>query len=157
MAIVKIVKGETRSLYDVIDYVLDDDMHQIAFSHAFGFNPQRPFTDMTITKELWNKNYHREYRHFIVSLPFEESDLIDMDTFRQLGITIGQYFGSSWQVLATGHIEKPQKHYHYIVNTVNPLTGEKFSFGPTDLYRFKLYVSDVLRGHGLESAKMFGE
>lgn len=152
MAIVKAIAHNNRSLFDMLYYILDEE--KLIFTYGYGLNPRYAYTEMQFVQEVWHKSNGRQYKQFIVSFSEDESNWLDLSSFCSIGQYIGEYYGRNWQTLIVGHGNTKNRHYHIIVNSVNPISGVKFTSSWSDLYWFKLYVHRIVHEYGVEMPKI---
>ena len=128
MAYVKTVKGGIKSaehLYCAINYILDKDKSSVS---SFYNCQQGDTVDITqqfqITRLLWNKDNKIISHHLVQS--FSPEDNITPQQANEIGLELIQKIAPGYQVVISTHIDKGHIHNHFIINSVNPITGNKF-------------------------------
>ncbi len=151
MAYVKTVKGGIKSaehLYCAINYILDKDKSSVS---SFYNCPQGDTADITqhfqITRLLWNKDNKIISHHLVQS--FSPEDDITPQKANEIGLELIQKIAPGYQVVISTHIDKGHIHNHFIINSVNPITGNKF-FDNESMLGFARSESDkICKAHNI--------
>lgn len=130
MAIYKSVNkvGKTKnSLKQVLKYVAGTDKDDKVFKTA-GINCSddwnQAFKNMIMTKELYNKEDGRQYKHHIMAFKPGE---ITAEKAHKLALEYAEKYFKNFEVFVATHIDKEHVHNHFIINSVDMETGAKLN------------------------------
>ena len=152
-AILKFINGKNdgaESLRAVCDYTTDkaktDDGTLIATQ---GCSPEHPVEDMLANKRLHNKTHGKQYEHFVLAPCSNGSDKSAEDILKVTKEIVATLYPENMAIIAV-HTDTKVAHSHTILDSVNAVTGRKFSQGPSDLNRVKQKANSILKKHGFE-------
>ena len=161
MAIIKITKaGKTKaSLRTVLNYIsdpqkitLNENKKLLSSLNCWG-NIKNIYETMIATKEMYRKatdNKHSEmYKHFQQS--FKPNEVMP-HTAHQIGIKWAEinFAKQGFEVCICTHIDKEHVHNHFIINSVNALTGKTIAINANKtLEQLKKSSDDLCREYGL--------
>ena len=110
---------------------------------------------MNALKRIHNKVEGNPYKQMIFSFGDEASSL-SIDKINEIGCKIGSYYANEYQIIGAVHLDTDNLHIHYVLNTVNMLTGYKFGQSSHDLWRYKKYINAILLDYGLSPIDYYG-
>lgn len=152
-AVLKFINGSNDtpdSLKTICDYTAakakTNDGKLVA---TYGCSPEHPVEDMLANKRLHNKTHGKQYEHFVLAPCPNGSDKSPEDILRVTKEIVATVFPENMAVI-TVHTDTKVVHVHVVLDSVNAVTGRKFSQGPSDLNRVKQKVNDILQRHGFE-------
>lgn len=128
MAIVEFVNKPNRSykgMKNTINYVLRDDKTLSKFISGVGLNPNKAYSEMLTLKNIMGKTDKRLWYHFIQSFP--PYDNVTPQIALEVAHKLAEYFKDEYQILIAVHEDKEHIHTHFILNTVNIVTGKKYT------------------------------
>lgn len=142
MAVIKAINSKS-SVSSVINYVADKDKtsEELMYGKDCSSNPNQAIDDMKMTKELYNKEDGRQYKHFVQS--FDPKDNITPDKANQLGREWAEKNFKGYEVFIATHKDKDHIHNHFVVNSVNFEDGRKLVYDNKQLAEFKK-VNDLI-------------
>lgn len=110
-------------------------------------NPSICEYEMNAVKRYFIKEDGRELIHIIVS--DETFNRMSLQSAYYVGYKIGSYYGSKFQVFFGFHHQQLRgsnyNHYHFIINSVSYVNGDKYSESFAEREKFKEYVENTLR------------
>ena len=114
-----------------------------------------PFDEMMIVKQcfvspMMRTLQGRQFFHYIVSLPEEESDNVEGFTTCMIAINqfIANYQGAHFQTLHAIHLNTDNLHAHIILNNIDIFTGARLDLDLRGIYGLRNGVNDILQRHG---------
>lgn len=119
MAVVKAGKGG-KSLSGIMDYV--DKRAEIRHGVNCSDEAKRAKDEMQLTKEVWNKESGREYKHYIQSWPKGE---VTPQQANEMGVNLAEKSFPGHEAYVVTHADKDHIHNHIVVNSVNFENGKK--------------------------------
>lgn len=148
MAIIKAVNSKS-SIATAINYITKKEKTEEKLISGIDCNPKTAIDEMKATKELYDKNDGRQYAHFIQS--FNPSDDISPEKAHEIGkefIEKNDKFKGHEIVLAT-HKDKNHIHNHFILNSVNYESGNKFHTTKYEYQEMKDISNELSKEHKL--------
>lgn len=148
MAIIKAINSKS-SVKDIINYVTDKEKttEELMYGKDCSSEPSQAIEDMQTTKELYGKTEGRQYKHFVQS--FSPEDKITPEKANQLGKEWAKENFEGYEVFIATHTDKDHIHNHFIINSVNFETGEKYRQSRADLKRYKEISNKLCQREGL--------
>lgn len=116
---------------------------------TYGCSPEHPVEDMLANKRLHNKTHGKQYEHFVLAPCPNGSDKSPEDILRATKEIVATVFPENMAVISV-HTDTKVIHAHTVLDSVNAVTGRKFSQGPADLNRVKQKANNILKKHGFE-------
>lgn len=129
-----------------INITLDSLIIHSKLVATHGCSTSHPLQDIFSAKKLHNKTHGKQGEHFVLSLPprcSEREPLKFLSTVTEIVRTVYPEFMS---VIAV-HTDSKALHAHVLINSVNSVTGHKFSQSPLDLNRVKQKTNGILKKH----------
>ena len=152
-AVLKFINGRNDSkeyLQGVCDYITDpaktDNGNLVATQ---GCSKNHPLEDMLRNKRLHNKTHGKQGEHFVLAPCPNGSDKSPEDILRATKEIVATVFPENMAVISV-HTDTKVIHAHTVLDSVNAVTGRKFSQGPSDLNRVKQKANNILKKHGFE-------
>lgn len=128
MAIVEFINKPNRSyqgMRNVINYVLDDEKTLDNLISGIGVNPTNAYDEFCTMKQIMAKTDKRLWYHFVQSFP--PYDNATPEIAMEVAHKLVDYFKDEYQILIAVHQDKDHLHAHFILNTVNMVTGKKYT------------------------------
>jgi len=97
---------------------------------------------MRAIKKLYRKGDKRQFIHLTMTPTTTETGLSDID-YLELAREIAEYF-HGYQSLYAVHKDTYHPHIHLVINSVNFISGNKFSQSKLDLNRFRAECNNIL-------------
>lgn len=154
MAIIKAVNSKA-SIGKGINYITKDEKTEEKLISGIDCNPKTAIDEMKATKELYNKKEGRQYKHYIQSFNPKDNDKLSLEKAHDIGkkfIEETDKFKGYEVVMAT-HKDKDHIHNHFIINSVNFETGQKYQESKKDLEMLKEKSNQLSRENGLTIPK----
>ena len=148
MAIIKVINSKAN-IGKAIDYITKDEKTEKTLIDTKDCNATTAVDEMKATKEIYRKSNGRQYVHVVQS--FNPKDRLEIEQAH----TIGQEFMyetekfQGHQIVMATHLDKKHIHNHFIVNSVNYQTGEKYHSSKQDLQELKDISNKLSKEHGL--------
>lgn len=156
-AIIKFINGRNDShdyLSSAIDYITDvtktDDGTLVATQ---GCSRSNALDDILVNKVLHHKSHGKQGMHFVLAFPPAGNAKSPADVLNVIREIVSTVYPDYLAVMAV-HTDSKALHSHVILDSVNAVTGKKFSQGPGDLNRVKQRTNNILQAHGLEIIRM---
>ncbi len=152
-AILKFIcgKNDCRTyLREAIDYITDPvktENGQLVFTQ--GCSPKNAVDDMFLNKLLHHKTGGKQGIHCVFAFPPSGNARSPADILNVTRNIVSTVYPEFLAVMAV-HTDSRVLHSHVILDSVNAVTGKKFSQGPGDLNRVKQKVNGILKAHGFE-------
>lgn len=148
MAIIKAINSKS-SIKNIIEYVADEKKtdEKLMSGKDCSEKPNQAIEDMKMTKELYGKTTGRQYKHFVQSFSPEEN--ITPSKANEIGKEWAEKAFKGYEVFIVTHINKEHIHNHFIVNSVNFETGEKYRQSRGDLDKYKELSNEICKREGL--------
>lgn len=142
MAVIKAINSKS-SVGSLINYVADKDKTSevLMYGKDCSSNPNQAIDDMKMTKEIYNKEHGRQYKHFVQS--FDPKDKITPEKANLIGREWAEKNFKGYEVFIATHKDKKHIHNHFVVNSVNFEDGRKLVYDNKQLAEFKK-VNDLL-------------
>ncbi|MEW9940001.1 relaxase/mobilization nuclease domain-containing protein [Clostridium butyricum] len=148
MAIVKAINSKS-SVSHIINYVADKDKtnEELMSGKDCSSNSDQAIEDMKTTKALYNKEDGRQYKHFVQS--FSPDDDLTPQKAHAIGKEWAEKNFKGYEVFIATHTDKDHLHNHFVINSVNFETGEKYRQSTKDLSRYKEISDKICEREGL--------
>lgn len=153
MAVIKAINSKS-SVSKIINYVADRNKtsEELMYGKDCSSNSVQAIQDMKMTKEIYNKEDGRQYKHFVQS--FNPKDDITPQKAYEIGKEWSEKNFNGYEVFMATHTDKEHIHNHFIVNTVNFETGEKYRQSIADLERYKETSNKICEREGLTPTEL---
>lgn len=137
---------DENALYDVITYCCDPGKAISGLIGGFGINVQYAAAQMDGLARAYRQADGIRLRHMELSLAPKER--ISAKRLFRIAYDVAQYYGWEYQILYAVHEDTPNKHVHFVMNTVSYRDGHKYAGKREDYYRFRNHVAAVLEPYG---------
>lgn len=152
-AVLKFINGRNYgadSLRDTCDYITDEvKTNGGTLIATQGCSRERPVADMMRNKRLHNKTHGKQYEHFVLAPCPNGSDKSPEEVLKVATEIVDTVFPEYMAVIAV-HTDTQVVHAHTVLDSVNAVTGRKFSQSPADLNRVKQKANNILDKHGFK-------
>lgn len=155
MSYFKFVNKNPRNLIGIVDYVKGEKRSSLSLVYGFGIDPEYAVEEMETIKKIWNQTDGRQYKHYIFS--FDNDVTLPQQTLIKIGQEIGAYYADDYQILMAMHFDTNNIHIHYVLNTVNMFTGKKFNLSKAEIFKYKLYINQILNQYNLAPLALYIE
>lgn len=139
-----------KFLSDMFNYVTDksktDNGQYIA---ANGCSHTHILEDMLANKKLHNKTNGKQGEHFVISFYPDRPEVSNAEILN-IAAEIAETVYPEYLSVTTLHLDTKVRHTHTLLDSVNAVTGKKFSQGHSDLNRVKQKVNNILKKYGFE-------
>jgi hypothetical protein len=150
MAYVKVAKKEGLTCSGAINYAANPDKAEYNSGINCSDDPTTAIYEFENTKEHYGKTGGRQYKHFIQSfMPGE----ITPYKAHEIGRDFADNNFKGYEVYIGTHIDKGHIHNHFIVNSVNFETGEKYHKPESYLQELRQESDKICEREGLSVIK----
>lgn len=144
-------RNNTRKfLSDMFNYVTDksktDNGKYIA---ANGCSHTHILEDMLANKKLHNITDGKQGEHFVISFYPDRPEVSNAEILN-IAAEIAETVYPEYLSVTTLHLDTKVRHTHTLLDSVNAVTGKKFSQSPSALNRVKQKVNRILQKHGFK-------
>ena len=143
-------------LYRKLNYITDVASTQQYLIYGSAVSIYDPYAQMLAVKQVFNQTERNAYRHCILSIKTE--DEISIANFKHLSMEVSELlsnFYGNYQVVMAVHIDSDNLHAHYVLNTINYLTGERFDLNRRRLIELKYRVNEILNKYNISNIKIY--
>lgn len=152
-AVLKFINGrndDSDSLRAVCDYTTDKTKTKDGtLIDTHGCSLEHPIEDMLRNKRLHNKTHGKQYEHFVLAPCPNGLDKSPENVLKATKEIVTTVF-PEYMAVITVHVDTKVVHAHTVLDTVNAVTGRKFSQSPSDLNKVKQKANTILKKHGFE-------
>ena len=147
MAILKIPNVREKycdedAILDLLRYCQNNEKTG-GYIGGWSINPQNAYQEMSVFSKLANQDKGKRLRHFIVAFPPEI--MSDRMVLYKVAKEITKFFANEYQVVFALHFDRPWKHIHIVLSTVNYRTLRKYPNDRKSYLEFKQHINSVLR------------
>lgn len=142
-------------LYRKLNYIMDFCSTNQSLIYGSAVSTINPYDEMEAVKVVFGKTERGAFRHYVLSI--EEDEGVSLRCFRDCGIEICELisnFYGHYQVLMAVHINTDNLHIHYVSNTIDYMTGERFDLNWQRLNELKCEISKILKKYKLSPIRM---
>lgn len=159
MAVLKLVRDEyinQNAVYNLVHYVLNADKMPSGCYGGTGVSLTNPADSMYKIKNVFDKTTGKQAEHFVVAFNKKESRLLTPYYVEQIAYDICKYFRGVQVLFALHEVGNTYMsddygdnniHIHFVVNTVNMETGNKFWIDYHNASALREYIQAVLCNH----------
>ena len=145
-------KTTLKSLEQVLKYATNEEKtnynkEERILVTGVNCNSETALQEMQKIKEKYNKvtggntAYHA-YQSF-------KTGEVSAEESYKIGLELAQKMFPEYQVVVTTHLNTGTYHNHFVINSVNMFTGEKFNCNKGAYYRFRGISDELCRKHNL--------
>lgn len=139
-----------KFLSGMFDYIADQSKNKNGeYIAANGCSRNHILEDMLANKKLHNKTNGKQGEHFVISFYPDRPEVSNAEILN-IAAEIAETVYPEYLSVTTLHLDSKVRHTHTLINSVNAVTGKKFSQSPSDLNRVKQKVNNILQKHGFE-------
>lgn len=135
------------ALDDVVSYCMDSRKTGHQLIGGFGVNLTQPAYEMRRLSEAYGKFKGLRLRHMVLSFSAQEIKRFRShvyDSLNKIADYAARYYGGQYQILYSIHEDSNFLHIHFVMNSVNYLTGKKYPGTKEDYYSFQNYLGTFL-------------
>ena len=151
-AILKFINGRNNNrgdLSDIINYTTDPAKTEGGkLVSTLGCSRSDPVRDIENNKMAWHKE-GKQYEHFVLAFPPNGNQHTAEEILRITSEIVETVYADFMAVISV-HTDSLILHSHVVLDSLNAVTGKKFSQGPGDLNRVKQKTNSILKAHGFE-------
>ena len=151
-AILKFINGRNNNredLSDIINYTTDPAKTEGGkLVSTLGCSRSDPVRDIENNKLAWHKE-GKQYEHFVLACPPNGNQHTAEEILRITSEIVDTVYPDFMAVISV-HTDSLILHSHVVLDSLNAVTGKKFSQGPGDLNRVKQKTNSILKAHGFE-------
>ena len=153
MAILKIIHApkkywDATALRDVISYCTSPlKTNGLVGAYAVSADPEQAIMQMQLLQACLGQDRGIHLRHMILS--FDPQEELSPSQAFQIGQKISIYYAYQYQMIFGVHCDQPHLHIHFVMNTVNYLTGRKYPGDFKDFNNFLQHIQAVLSPYGI--------
>lgn len=143
---------DNSARFDLINYITAPNKTPHGYCYGLGVDMSSAATaaeDMRRVAESYGKDSGVRLRHFIVS--FTHNEIRSLKKLSGIAWEITAYLGHEYQVISAVHEDKWNYHIHFIMNSINRVTGERYTGTRREFIPFKEHVRDVLLRYGIKN------
>jgi len=118
-------------LNDLIDTCSSNNEH----ATYINCSPQNISKEFETSRKLFKQNKGVIAHHFYQS--FDPQDNISPEKAHQIGVELAKKCFQNYQVVVSTHLDKNHIHNHFILNSVNLITGGKYHSHKTSLKKLR--------------------
>ena len=118
-------------------------------NHISGVNCNPLFAkdEFMLTKSLHNKRDGVLFYHYVQS--FSIDDDITPEEAHEIGLAFAKRAWPDYDILVATHTDTHCLHNHFILNSVNSVTGEKYRTNYSHLCKLRDISDEICKAHGL--------
>lgn len=129
--------------YDVLDYITEES----CYVSAINCTPDTAFQDMMFTKKQYDKTDKILGFHAFQSFKGHE---VSPDKAHLIGLKLAEeMWGDRFEVIVTTHINGPNIHNHFVINSVSFKDGKKYYDNRENTALFRHLSDNLCREYGL--------
>jgi len=135
------------ALENVISYCTNENKTPHRLIGGFGVNLNQAAYEMQRLAEAYDNYNGVRLRHMVLSFSRQEVRRFRShvyDALLKIADYAARYYGGQYQIIYTIHKDSCYPHIHFVMNTVNFLTGKKYPGTKEDYYRFQHYLGSFL-------------
>lgn len=138
---------DDNAIYDVINYCLNSEKTPHNLIGGYGLDVFQAADQMKRLTQAYGKDHGVSLRHFVFSLSEKETHRLGQYVFTELYRIAGYialYYGHEYQIVFAVHEDKECPHVHFVMNTLNFVTGKKYPGDKKDYCAFQEYIKRFL-------------
>ena len=111
--------------------------------------PENAYSEFMATKAVYQNTCGVNFYHFTQA--FSPKEKITPEQVHELGIEFAKRAWPGHEVLVCTHMDEPQLHSNFVVNSVNFENGSKLHFGPNSIKQLRDMSDEICRSHGFST------
>ena len=138
---------------NVIDYCLQPDKTSPELIGGIGVNIGQATYEMTRLAQAYGKDSGLRLRHWILSFSPQEARRFrkrKYEMLKNIAWYAAEYYGNEYQTIFAVHTDGECPHIHFVMNTVNFVTGSKYGGKKKDYFQYQKYLSDFFERYGMK-------
>lgn len=151
MAVIEFINAKNkqyRGLKNVLNYIKSPRKTEDHLIYGSNVDPENDFNTFITTKQIYNKTEGRQFIHFTQA--FSPTDQITNAIAYAAGKELLEHeIFKGYQVVMATHVDREHLHNHFVINTVNSETGEKWQLSQNQLAELKDYSDEICLKYGL--------
>lgn len=142
-------------LYRKLTYIKDFCATDLELIYGSDVSTVNPYEEMELAKISFDQTERNAFYHYVLSIEKnEESSILHFkDVAIEVCELISSFYGK-YQVLMAIHINTKNLHAHYVANTIDYLTGNRFDLNWRRLEELKKEISKILVMYDLLPVRM---
>ena len=120
---------DDEALEMVISYCQDTAKTGGQYIGGFGVNVAQAACEMNLLAWAYGADKGLRLRHWILAFSSDEVKQFGSNVYPMLDHIARQaaaYYGSQYQIIYAVHMDRDHPHIHFVMNTVNYVTGRKY-------------------------------
>ena len=163
MAVLKLMHGEYQNedaMDNLINYALNKEKMPSCCFGGRGISLENPLQSMNAIKNTYGQNAGKQAEHFVLAFDESEYPNLTLEKIYRVCYDICEFFKSVQVLFALHEVKNTYYsedydddaiHVHFVVNTVNLQTGNKFRIDFNNEYDLKYYILSVLEYYGISN------
>lgn len=139
---------DDEALDTVIGYCQDAAKTEGKYIGGYGVNAAQAALEMNLLAWAHGADHGLRLRHWILAFRQDEvrqfGDRI-YPVLNQIAQQAAAYYGYQYQIIYAIHMDWAHPHIHFVMNTVNFVTGRKYPGDKADYYAYQKYLGELLR------------
>lgn len=139
------------ALHDVISYCTQSS--KACYVDGIAVYAPDAIFEMERLAKAYGKDSGLRLRHWVLSFSAQEIKGIRKaqlpEVIHRFGWYAANYYGWQYQILFAVHLDNNNPHIHFVMNTVNYLTGKKYPGNKGDFYAYQKYLQDFFSEFGM--------
>lgn len=111
--------------------------------------PENAYSEFMATKAVYQNTGGVNFYHFTQA--FSPKEKITPEQVHELGIEFAKRAWPGHEVLVCTHMDEPQLHSNFVVNSVNFENGSKIHFGPNSIKLLRDMSDEICSSHGFST------
>lgn len=139
------------SMKSTLAYIMRDDKTSLELKSGIHCSPDSAYKEMLLIKELYGKDEEDGKNRFIIhfSQNFSEGEAAPEIVHKIAKELLDMPMFDGFQVAYATHTDTGKYHTHFVINTVNMDTGEKWQMSEKQLQELKDYSDSLCQKYGL--------
>ena len=141
---------DNQARLDVLNYILDEKKTPHGCRYGLNVDMRSAASaaeDMRRVAEYFGKDTGVRLRHFIIS--FAHNEIRSLKKLKGIAWEVTCYLGQEYQVVSAVHEDSWNPNIHFVINSVNRITGERYSGTRREFIPFKQAVQGILQRYGI--------
>lgn len=159
MAILKLMRDpytNDDAVTNLVDYVLNENKMPSRIFGGTGISLSAPAESMYKIKNAYDKATGKQAEHFILAFNQMEQRLLATTFIYEIAYEICEFFQGVQVLFAVHEVNNAYLsddygdnaiHIHFVVNTINTLTGNKFILNYNNQFALREYILRILQNH----------